>query len=898
MSSGPIQTNLLQILTNITEKPILRSLISILAAILVFIPGQTYANFTFSDTPLKIAIEEIQQETGYYFLYRESQVADISITLESTEETIFHDIGSLLQRYSLSVSVDHSRQQVLITQQWNSEANPAVVRLTGQVVDASTGERLPYATITWEMNGEVTGAATSAAGRFDIDKTVDSSEITLKASFIGYESRNVTLDVTNTRRFDDLTIRLIPQAVQANEIVVSGFNGFNPADTLLNGMIDAGRFSPLGESNSIRALQAHPAVSKGTALNDGLNIRGSTPDGFLVLLDGMSIFNQSHIYGLLDSFNSDAVQSSGFYYGVTPANIETPTGGSLNLITRTGSRNGYRGSAGISNTSVNGTLEGPLGQRSSWLISARTSYLDLANWFNNSDLVQWGLDINRPRRVAGDGPDFTDLVLRPGDSSARFVDVHTKLYTETASAGRFILSGYFGGNRISQTAERRTRRPGSGQEFSFKEVITSNTWGNALLSLAYENEWSNGLYSTTLAGVSAYETDFEKDDFVYSRITNSLNSEDIAVFTYPFQNRSVMNEFKLKQELEWKGAGSGLSVIAGTSWRYYIGEYSETSFDRPSYTSQTFAHLADSYLQTSWQPISGLELDAGGRIYFYSPDLKFRFAPRLKARYTLFDALSISAGYSVNYQFLHKVSIQNSTSADVWILSTEDQAPAHSRQVTVGVQFAPDPLFYLRAEIYQKNYENVRFHELNTQTLSNTFSGTPWFYQNDGDARGLELILRNRLNRFTLSQSYTWSEISYENPFLLEGDSFYAEWDRTHSYNAVLESRLSNRLQLYLSWVSMGGAPNALATFGNDSRERLDAYHRLDATLSHNRRFNNESSLEISLSVFNILDRENVWYRTYDFNFDETRTIPRLNPVPVDVLDLGFQPSFKVQYTF
>lgn len=875
----------------------LKTFFCTLAAILFFIPGEATANFNFNDTPLKSVIEEIEQETGYFFLFRESQVAGITITFESDEEEIFSDLRGYLQTRGLSVSVDHSRQQVLITKQTNPQVDAAVVKLTGQVVDAFTGERLPYSTITWsDDGGEVTGAATNSAGRFDVDREFEPTETTLTASFIGYESREITLDFSTSRRFDDLTIRLEPKAVQGNEIIVSGFYGFNPADTLLSGMIDAGRFSPLGESNSIRALQSHPAVSKGTALNNGMNVRGSTPDGLLVMLDGMSIFNQSHIYGLLDSFNSDAVQSSGFYYGVTPANIETPTGGSLNLITRTGSRSGYSGSAGISNTSVNGTLEGPIGEKISWLLSARTSYLNMADWFNNSDLIQWGLDIHRPRRVAGNEPDFTDLVLRPGDSSARFIDLHTKFYMETASSGRIVLSGYFGGNDISQSADRRTRRTGSGRDFTFEEVTTANTWGNALLSLAYENEWSDRLYSTTLAGVSAYETDFTKDDFVYSRVSSSQNNEDIAVFTYPFQNRSVMNEFKLKQDLEW--SWPDLSVIAGTSFRYYIGEYSETSFDRPSYSSRSSVYMADTYLQTGWQPLKGLNIDAGGRAYFYNPDSKLRLAPRVRASYTLLNAVTLSTGYSVNYQFLHKVSIQNSTSADVWILSTRDQPPASSNQLAAGIEFAPDPLFYFRAEAYQKQYENVRFHELNTQTLSNTFSGTPWFFRNSGDAKGLEFILRNRLNRFTLTQTYTWSEISYENPFLLDGESFYADWDRTHAYNAVLETQVSRNLMLYLSWVSMSGAPNALATFGSDSRERLDAYHRMDATLSYNHQFSGGSKLDVSFSVFNLLDRDNVWYRTYDFNFDETRTIPRLTPVAVDVLDLGFQPSFKVQYSF
>jgi len=874
----------------------LNTFFSFIIAIFVFNPSYEEANFTFTDTPLKQAIDEIQQETGYFFLFRESQVTDITINLESNEEEIFEDLKELLQTFSLSVIIDHSRQQIIITKLLAGQTNTSNVRLTGQVVDGSTGERLPYATLTWTRNGKVTGSATNSAGRFNIKQDFELRELSLSASFIGYESREIILDLSSKQVYDDLTLRLEPRAFQANEIIVSGFQGFNPADTLLSGMIDASRFSPLGESNSIRALQAHPAVAKTTALNDGLNVRGSTPDGFLVMLDGMSIFNQSHIYGLLDSFNSDAVQTSGFYYGVTPANIETPTGGSLNLITRTGSRNRIIGTSGISNTSINTTLEGPIGGRSSWLVSARTSYLDLANWFNNSDLIQWGLDINRPRRIAGDEPDFTDLVLRPGESSAQFIDIHTKFYVETKSSGRFILSGYFGGNEISQTANRRTRQTGSGGDFAFEEVTTADTWGNMLFSLGYENDWNGRLYSSTLAGVSAYETDFEKEDFVYSRISSSETNEDITVFTYPFQNRSVMNEFKVRQNFEWKWPS--LSVIAGSSWRFYKGEYSEASFDRPSYSSQTNAHLADAYLQTGWEPIRGVSLDTGGRVYYYSPDSKVRFAPRLTASFRPFEGFKLSAGYSVNYQFLHKVSIQNSTSADVWILSTSEQAPASANHLTAAIEFAPDPLFYMRAEVYQKEYENVRFHELNTQTLSNTFSGTPWFYRNNGDAKGLELILRNRLNHFTLTQTYTWSEISYENPFLLDGEPFFPEWDRTHAYNAVLETRFSGSLMLYLSWVSMSGAPNSLATFGTGGRERLDSYHRMDATLAYTRRFSNGSGIDISFSVFNLLDRDNVWYRTYDFNFDETRAIPRLNPVAVDVLDLGFQPSFKVQYHF
>ena len=252
----------------------------------------------------------------------------------------------------------------------------------------------------------------------------------------------------------------------------------------------------------------------------------------------------------------------------------------------------------------------------------------------------------------------------------------------------------------------------------------------------------------------------------------------------------------------------------------------------------------------------------------------------------------------MNHQFLHRVSIENATTADVWILSTDDQPPASSEQFSAGIEFIPDPSVYLKVEAYLKTYEDLRIHELNTQSLENTFLGAPWFTQNSGDAKGVEMILRNRFNSFSLTQSYTLSQMVFSNPELLDGDDFFAEWDRTHSYGAVLETAFSNRLKLYLSWVMMSGAPNSLAAFGNDSDERLDAYYRLDSTIEYQHQFRNASSLEVSFSVFNMLNRDNVWYRNYAFSFDETRSIPRLRPLPVDVLDLGFQPSFSVKYSF
>ncbi|MDZ7756722.1 hypothetical protein [Rhodohalobacter sp.] len=43
------------------------------------------SDFSFSETPLKEVIQTLEEETGYFFLYRESLISDVTVTLESDE---------------------------------------------------------------------------------------------------------------------------------------------------------------------------------------------------------------------------------------------------------------------------------------------------------------------------------------------------------------------------------------------------------------------------------------------------------------------------------------------------------------------------------------------------------------------------------------------------------------------------------------------------------------------------------------------------------------------------------------------------------------------------------------------------------------------------------------------
>lgn len=849
----------------------------------------------YSNAPLQQVLREFTEITGYSFLFRQAHVNEVTISLRSTENDAILELKRQLELLGFRVNLNHSTKQVLLVRLYQQIQSPEI-EIRGNIYDAKTREPLPYATVSWKVDNRLEGVYTNLAGEFSIKRRFRGSTLVLEARYVGYKTTSIQIDLRSVNPGSNLRIYLEDTTIRGQEIVVTDHIGYFAPDSLLSGMLDASRFSPLGESNTIRALQSHPSVGNDGAISDGIRVRGSPPDGFLVLLDGMTIFNQSHLFGLIDSFNADAIQSSGYYFGITPAHIESPTGGTLNLATRTGSLAGTRITSSISNTSIGFSMDGPINGNSSWLISARTSYMDQIRWLGNDKLIEWGLDVARPRKMTSGEQDNFDLILKPGTSSARFVDLHNKYQINFKTKGRLSISSYFGGDQTSHTANRRYRSINNEGDFDFRAVTSKNEWGNGLVSAKYDLQLSNNWFSTTQAGFSAYKSSFDKDDMVYTQISGTIENQSSVVFIYPFKNTSIIQEAKVAQEIEYHS--NSFSFIGGGGWRQYSGEYSEATFDRIAYNNNQTADLFDAYTQIRFIPYRWIHLSSGMRAYYYSADKKIRYSPRLHLKLIPLPSLSLHSGYSINHQFLHKVALANTTTADVWIISDRNEPASTSEQWTLGLQWAWTPVWYMNIEYYRKDMSRIRVHEFDAPYVSLSYEESPWFHQNEMKTNGLEVIVRNSFDWFKLTHTYSWSNAEIRNPFQYDGSYVPAPWHREHSYNAVLGFSPFKQTEVYISWVFMTGTPDIHTDLSRSNPDRLGDYQRTDVSVKYNissKRFND---LEIGLSVYNLLNTENVWYRNYSFNFDESRSIARLRPVLVDVLDIGIQPSFIIRAKF
>ncbi len=92
--------------------------------------------------------------------------------------------------------------------------------ISGELVDAKTGEPLPGANISFQ--DLVIGTATDADGKFELTAEVKPGEYTMIFTFIGYKRVRQKVSLGNNSDVDIGTVKLAPDVINSEEIVVTG----------------------------------------------------------------------------------------------------------------------------------------------------------------------------------------------------------------------------------------------------------------------------------------------------------------------------------------------------------------------------------------------------------------------------------------------------------------------------------------------------------------------------------------------------------------------------------------------------------------------------------------------------------------------------------------------------
>ena len=121
-----------------------------------------------------------------------------------------------------------------------------------------------------------------------------------------------------------------------------------------------------------------PGIQSSGEGSSGYNVRGGGIDQNLILLDGATIYNVSHLFGFFSIFNTDAIRSADMIKAGMPANFGGRLSSILDVNMKEGNIKKYEVDGGIGLIYSRLNVQGPVVKnKASFLLSGRRTYVDL-----------------------------------------------------------------------------------------------------------------------------------------------------------------------------------------------------------------------------------------------------------------------------------------------------------------------------------------------------------------------------------------------------------------------------------------------------------------------------------------------------------------------------------------
>lgn len=837
--------------------------------------------FDIQDLSLRDALQSLQSLSGIDIVFRDADVDSLFLSQTFTNQSFETILQQLLSSYRLTFRRINDRQVVVIKK--------ALLRrnIKGYVIDAGNGEPLPYANVA--LVGTSAGTFSNPDGYFVLVDIPDTANQTLRVDYLGYTSgrRPIFSDFPDSL----LVIRLSPHTLRGEAVTVtSGYRELldiedMPAQVQVS--TEALSLLPVaGDQDIFRSLQLLPGINNISDVSSGLYIRGGTPEQNLILLDGITIYHLDHFFGFFSAFNPQAVKNIRVLKGGFPAQYGGRTAGVVELSGKSGDPGRVHAGIGANLMSGNAYASIPLKGKGALFLAARRSYSDILQSPAYRNIIntlfrQDPDDSRRPLEI-DPLPRVRQIITDPEFS---FYDFNAKLTLLPTEKDVLSMSLYRSQDHLTDVLIE----PANDGSDTLRNQIDSD-WGNRGISGKWSRQWNDRFYSNLLLAYSEYrgsnnsaDTYFFSDRFTQDVLINQSNS--IANTT------SILNT-------EWHLNAAHKIDFGGAVTSARVRNHFDLNDTLEIVNQQFRASEASLYFQDRWSPAAGFQTIGGIRAVYYRPNNTYYAEPRLTANVKLHPRLNLKGAWGHYHQFVKQILNEDAVVGieTYTYLSSERLKPDFAEHYILGLS-TDFGAYSLNLEGYYKRLSNLNEFSLNYRTDTGADLNSLLF-NGEGRTRGIELLLRRRQGRLTGWASYALSRTTQRFTGKNNGLDFPAPQDQKHEIKLVGNLALG-KLNLAANWVFTSGRPfsapgsrfairlvDGTTLIYLDTPEingrRLREYHRLD--LSATMRFTLKSlKYHFGISVFNVYNRDNVWYRRY---------LAESTPVVVrDITLLGITPT-------
>ena len=728
------------------------------------------------------------------------------------------------------------------------------ITVSGYVTDKTSGEALIGATV-YDTN-QNSGVITNRSGYFSLSTAYRTK---VRFSYVGYES--VVLAVT---ALSDTAVQvgLLPDMTEIAPVSVSATAEASFVDQqlgLVNIPIRQLKAVPalFGETDIIKALALTPGVTVGNEGTTGLQVRGGTPDQNLIILDDATVYNVSHLFGFVSTFNPDAVRKVDLYKAAFPARFGGRLSSIIDVTMKEGNNQRRRAEASVGLVSSRFLLEGPLSERlkgrSSYFVSARSSYFTL---FLLPTLIAF--------RTSQSGQYFNYWLY----------DVNAKANHQFKDGSRLLVSLYNGNDIWAAQEGSQTDRSTFGLN-----------WGNTTSSVRYTRALLKNLFLRSTLTFSHYRYGIETQA--------RTKQNDNWATTQRFSATSTIRDLTAKVGLEWNPLPKHHVQFGVESVRhrfqptriattYGINPDTLARINARVVATEVAAYIEDDFRLAKW-----LRSNVGVRVVSYQvANRSYTYAePRFSLSVSPTDRLSVKFAYTNMHQFVHLLS-SNSIGLpnDIWVPATQSVPPQASNQTAVGITYSiPSQSVSVTLEAYHKQSNGLIDYQTGTNFLTNFNRQWENTVERNGigDSKGIELLVLKTQGRLTGWMGYTLARHRRRFASIDQNCWYAAAFDRRHVFSITSQYTVSEKVSASATWVYQSGQPTTipiaiqenigqeatvypLLIYGNRNNFRMPAYHRLDLGVTVRHRTRKGRDAQWSFGVYNAYNRANPFFLDFD----------------------------------
>ena len=232
------------------------------------------------------------------------------------------------------------------------------IKLTGQVIDFKTNT--PAMGVHIIRRNPWVATTTDVDGRFEMELAPGYQVLELQGISVKDARRQLVL-YTDA----DVRIELEEQNLLLEEVLVTG----GRVEAVKSTALGMEKISPsllkniptaMGEVDVLKMVQALPGIKTVGEASSGFNVRGGSTDQNLMLLNGGTIYNPTHLFGFFTAFNSDMVSDVEIYKSSIPSQYGGRISSVLNITGKEANKEKFTGVAGIGLLTSKLNLEIPL----------------------------------------------------------------------------------------------------------------------------------------------------------------------------------------------------------------------------------------------------------------------------------------------------------------------------------------------------------------------------------------------------------------------------------------------------------------------------------------------------------------------------------------------------------